>query len=311
MMFGRNNKSRQPIGSSKTGYSSSCLQKGAQRCGVIKEDQRTVSAGGKIRRIGLTLFCLVSITVLFQYGQSLVSRLNQPIRLVQIEGSLKQLSEKNIRAILSNYTHQGFLQIELHKVKQDLEKIPWVESVIMRRQWPDVLSVVIKEKVAIARWRNNHLLSQEGSAFSPGNIDTHKMLPLLVGPENSQQAIMRQFQKLNQLLKPLGIKVSSLYLSERSAWSMELDNGLNLVVGRDLIMEKLRRFVDLYKTHLKNQINDIQTVDLRYVNGLAISKIKISASLSLNSFQPLDPLRLGMAKNDNELDQKIKHTVSI
>ena len=44
-----------------------------------------------------------------------------------------------------------------------------------------------------------------------------------------------------------------------------------MLLGRDRLVEKMRRFIAIYDKTLKEQITNIASVDLRYANGLAVA----------------------------------------
>jgi cell division protein FtsQ len=46
---------------------------------------------------------------------------------------------------------------------------------------------------------------------------------------------------------------------------------VRIVLGRDQIVEKIRRLVVVWRSGLDIQLNNIATIDLRYPNGLAVS----------------------------------------
>ena len=46
--------------------------------------------------------------------------------------------------------------------------------------------------------------------------------------------------------------------------------GIELLLGRDHLVEKMRRFIAIYDKTLKDQITTIARIDLRYSNGLAV-----------------------------------------
>ena len=72
------------------------------------------------------------------------------------------------------------------------------------------------------------------------------------------------------MLAPLGLNVTRLQLSERRAWRMTLNDGLELRLGRDGVERRLQRFVEVYPGVLKQQLARIAAVDLRYTNGFAV-----------------------------------------
>ena len=43
-----------------------------------------------------------------------------------------------------------------------------------------------------------------------------------------------------------------------------------MLLGRDRLVEKMRRFFAIYDKTLKEQITNIARIDLRYANGLAV-----------------------------------------
>ena len=44
-----------------------------------------------------------------------------------------------------------------------------------------------------------------------------------------------------------------------------------MLFGRDHLIEKMRRFAVVHEKELKEQIDKIERVDLRYANGLAVA----------------------------------------
>jgi cell division protein FtsQ len=122
------------------------------------------------------------------------------------------------------------------------------------------------------RWRQNQLLNQEGKVFSPENVLAQMYLPYLTGPEGSEQEVMEQYQKFNQLLYPLGLRIVILGMNSRGAWNIELGNGIKINVGKTNVMEKMRRLVGFIDSYLNEQIVNIESIDLRYSNGISIKK---------------------------------------
>ena len=86
---------------------------------------------------------------------------------------------------------------------------------------------------------------------------------------------MQQYQVLSQMLRPLGFSIARLELRERGSWFLttgagNAGPGLELLLGRGNLVEKMRRFIAIYDKTLKDQITNIARIDLRYANGLAV-----------------------------------------
>ena len=50
-----------------------------------------------------------------------------------------------------------------------------------------------------------------------------------------------------------------------------LAGGIQLVVGGDHFLERMHRFVAIYRTQLAARSGEVQRVDLRYESGIAVA----------------------------------------
>ena len=73
------------------------------------------------------------------------------------------------------------------------------------------------------------------------------------------------------MLRPMGFTVARLELRERGSWFLSTGQGIEVLLGRDHLVEKIRRFGAIYSKALKDQKDNIARVDLRYANGLAVA----------------------------------------
>ena len=55
------------------------------------------------------------------------------------------------------------------------------------------------------------------------------------------------------------------------AWRVETDEGIELVLGREQVGEKIKRLALVWESGLSQQVKQIKTIDLRYPNGLAVA----------------------------------------
>lgn len=229
-------------------------------------------------RVFLAVFGL-ALTVLIGFGirEAFIKVNTQKISTVQIEGALHFLSRSELEEAVNLFVETSLVALDLDLLKQELEAKPWVSRAEVRRQWPDRLIIRIEEEVAIARWGKGQLLNQQGRVFQPDDIAEQMQLPYLSGPEGSENMVMQQYQQFNQLLYPLGVRMRDLELNDRGAWTITFTNtaqGDNLVqvrVGRDDVLERMRRLVTFLESDAAADLPLLAGIDLRYVNGLAIS----------------------------------------
>ena len=213
-----------------------------------------------------------------------------PIRLVEIEGTLIQVSrEEIIQRLLESPTDNfneiegqldkvptsiGFLASDLELLEQQIETIAWMQNAKLRRVWPDKLHIDVKEHTAIARWNQDSLINEYGEIFTPDSIKGTEHLPLINGPEQELQQLLTSFKQVQLQLDSVELGLRVLNLNHRYSWSLELANGIQLQVGRKNLMERVERFVALYPLLQRESDLPIVKVDLRYDTGLAVQRLQ-------------------------------------
>lgn len=196
--------------------------------------------------------------------------LDRPFRSVRIETPLTRVREDEIRSILAGHLDGGFFSLDVEGLKTELEAHPWVSRAAVGRMWPDELTVAVHEHRPIARWGEDALINLQGEIFGVGDLRDAASLPKLKGPSESPVAVMQQYQQFSQALQPAALRISALTLEARGGWRLALDNDIRINVGREALMERLQRFVLLYQQEWRRDERSIESVDLRYANGLAV-----------------------------------------
>ena len=207
----------------------------------------------------------------YQLGLRLLPYADQPIAHVSVQGDLHYVSREAVATRVAPLIHSSFFQVDLAAIRSELEQMPWIAEAEVRRVWPDQVLIRLEEQLPVARWGDEALLNNQGQAFAPGETTDYANLPKLWGPQRAQPEIMRQYQMLSQLLRPLDFTVARLELRDRGSWFLTTGQGLELLLGRDHVVEKMRRFVSVYDKVLKEQSTNIARVDLRYPNGMAVA----------------------------------------
>ncbi|WP_415911853.1 cell division protein FtsQ/DivIB [Neptuniibacter sp. QD37_11] len=213
---------------------------------------------------------VIFIGVLWGIGHNLWQWLDRPVASVVIEGKTQHLDREKLGQIIAGDLTANLLEIDIESVQSLVSEQPWVRVSSIRRDWPDTLLIEVEEEVPVARWGERGLLNHQGDIFWPELSQEYRSLPRLSGPAPDTERVMSQFHDFNQMLKPMGLSVVALDLEARGAWTMELDNQIKVVVGREAINARLQRFLTLYKQRLAAQAADIETIDIRYTHGVAV-----------------------------------------
>lgn len=190
-----------------------------------------------------------------------------PINQVLVTGNRTHVEDTLIETVVRNKHPESFFELNVDALHQEIEDLPWVYRASVRKRWPNSLNVHVVEEIASARWNSDSLLNQYGQTFDAQLADD--ALPDLFGPGGSEQTALQGYRAMQTLLNSASLTIDELYLSERFAWNLRLNNGVKLNLGRSEFVDRLQRFVDVYPLLLK-QGKQINYVDLRYDTGLAV-----------------------------------------
>lgn len=222
----------------------------------------------------LNRLLLVAAAMGFVYGvENLGERLDAiPVERVVFAGDLQHVNREVLVDRVTGHLAAGYLGLDLPAIQLELEEEPWVYRAVVERRWPRELKITIVEETPIAVWGRGGLLNHRGRIFEPEKNQRYRgELPVLDGPEGSALEMMRQYRLMSQLLGDENLMLHSLEMSARGSWAARIENGVELVLGRQEPLEKLRRFLWVYRQTLAADFAKVARVDMRYVNGLAVA----------------------------------------
>ncbi len=220
------------------------------------------------RRIGLSFAGLAVIAVAFS-GLTLL--LDQPIQRVIVTGRLQRVSALDVEKIVrSHLGGAGLVSVDLGNISRGLRTLPWVDRAAVQRSWPRGLKIEIVEQIAVARWNNAGLLNARGDLFLSESRFVPPELPQLAGPPGTEQEVTARYLAAQGHLTEAGMRLAALELDARGAWSLTLDNGVVVRLGRQQIDQRFERFMVAAAKLVSQRATDIAYVDMRYSNGFAV-----------------------------------------
>ena len=218
------------------------------------------------------------ISAIVMGGWKLHSLLNNaetlPIEAIAVKGERDFTSNAEIQQAMQSLMQKSFFNVDVNKVQQTLETLPWVYQASVRREWPAKFKVFLKEQQPIAHWNDTKWLNVHGDVFSAlkpsKDIKRLASLPYLYGADSSAQDVLTVYRQINKLLQINGFGLTTLSFNLRHAWQVTLSNGIKLNLGREDKMARIQRFINLYPSLEKMQ-KPVATLDLRYDTGLAVA----------------------------------------
>ncbi|GAC15590.1 cell division protein FtsQ/DivIB [Aliiglaciecola lipolytica] len=190
-----------------------------------------------------------------------------PINQVIVSGNRVNIKDEVIEQTIRSNHPESFFELDVDRLHREIEALPWVYRASVRKRWPNSLNIHVVEEIASARWNSDSLLNQYGDMFEAQLPE--EVLPNLFGPGGSEQTALNGYRDMQTLLNATSLSIDELYLSERFAWNLRLNNGIRLNLGRSEFVNRLQRFVDVYPL-LKKQNKQVNYIDLRYDTGLAV-----------------------------------------
>ena len=188
---------------------------------------------------------------------------------VKIQGQLHYQTEAEIGDIINRYTSDGFVNVDLADLHAELEALPWIYSVFIKRQLPNDLIISLKEQQAIATWNEHSVINNYGQVFTP---KSPVLIPGLVQFKGKHHdKVLAMYKRVEKLLPSMQKPIKSLLLNDRQIVHITLQSGSKLIISGDDVDRQLMRWNKIVARADVQQLNDIKQADLRYSNGAAVS----------------------------------------
>jgi cell division protein FtsQ len=228
------------------------------------------------------LFGMLALALLVTSFWWLAQRPMFALKVIRIEGTaevpLRYVNRSTVKGTAVPRIKGNFFTVNLDAVRTAFESVPWVRKATVRREWPNKLIVTLEEHIPLGTWgEDGRLLSVKGDVFTANLAEAEEdgELPALAGPIGSEKEVVEVFRDLHDWFAPARLKPASLRLSGRYAWTVGLDNGMKVELGREQSRETLKARVDrlmgIYPQLVARLQDRIESIDMRYPNGLALT----------------------------------------
>ena len=223
---------------------------------------------GLLNAVANLLFAGALMLATYGTGLFIVRQPVFALHELRVSNSLIHVTSDQIEEVAGQDIAGNFFTLDLERLRTGFERLPWVRSADVRREWPDRVNVTLEEQVPLARWGNDALVNIHGEVFAAAYDG---VLPVFIGPDAaSAKEIAVQYDYFRRALAALDDAPAQVQMSLRRAWRLQLTSGLTLELGRDDIEARLDRFVAAYARTVGQLPHRPDYVDLRYSNGFAV-----------------------------------------
>lgn len=278
-----------------------------KRPGAVRGAVRAHEVAWDIRVMHLmssVLFVLAFVLIAILVTQWLANRGSFSIDRLKLSGDLQHVNVAAVREQALTRLRGSFFTLDLAVAKQAFEQLPWVRQAVVKRVWPHGIAVELQAHQPVAYWTSladttslstsadERLLNSYGEVFEANVDEVDEDLPHLSGPSTRAASVWDMYGALNQHLIAAGMsqRLNALTLTARSEWEVELDDGLQLSLGRDdeKLWERVTRFTGTIaqaRTQLAALGQNLawSHIDLRHSQGYAIGMRKTSVTTEIDN----------------------------
>lgn len=199
---------------------------------------------------------------------------------ITVQGDVAHNSAATLRANVAPRLAGNFFTVDLQQAREAFQSVPWVRQAVVRRQFPNRLRVQLEEHQPQAFWgadSESRLVNSFGEVFeaNPGDVEQDD-LPRLAGPEGTSQQVLAMYRGLKPLFEPMDLAIAELTLTNRGGWTLQLDSGATVELGRGTTEEVLARSQRFAQTLTQvtskygRRPEALVTADLRHADGYAV-----------------------------------------
>ncbi len=203
------------------------------------------------------------------------------LKLIRVEGVenqvLRHVNVLTVRDAALPKIKGNFFTTNLDSVRSAFEAVPWVHKASVQREWPNKLIVTLEEHQPLGTWDDDgRLMSVKGDIFTANLAEAEEDADLILfsGPEGSEKEVLARYIDFKQWFSKISLAPEAVQYSSRYAWSVKLNNGMKVELGRVQDELSLKQRVDqlltVYPQLVASLQDSIESVDMRYPNGLAL-----------------------------------------
>lgn len=190
------------------------------------------------------------------------------VKQVSVLGDITINQRNAVFRFLGNYE---LLATPIDELQQELAAESWIHAATVERRWPDTLLISVVPERPIALWNDDAYLNDDGEVFTSPFVNQAR-LPQLYGPVGREAEVMTQYQQLNTALFRVGQSIETLTLGPRNNWRFQSDIGIEVLLGKAALMERVQRLLRITEFIVEQgQLDQVDQIDTRYGNGVAVA----------------------------------------
>jgi cell division septal protein FtsQ len=192
-----------------------------------------------------------------------------PVKHIFKEGTFEYSNESRIDDILKNYISKEIYEIDLRKLKNQIEEDPWIRNAQIILAPPHKITVKISEFKPLFLWNKLSYVDKEGFAIKSEKYLIKNILEISSSQDN-EVYMYDLYLNLQKILSEINIDV--IKLSKDNDMMVILTSEYRFFMRHADYELKLREFLSVYDQFLLTQKSRKirKNIDLRYPTGFAV-----------------------------------------
>ncbi|HHF1540397.1 TPA: FtsQ-type POTRA domain-containing protein, partial [Haemophilus influenzae] len=151
-----------------------------------------------IRAFAVLLGVFFLLGVYFNWQSILEKMDDKPISAFALVGQNTFTTADDIKeSLLKMGELKGFWGQDVAPIQEQIEALPWVKGAIVRKMWPNRLSIWVSEYQPVAFWNQNQFVTLDGIVFQLPSVRlTAKNLPYLGGPDYQSLKVIETWNQI-------------------------------------------------------------------------------------------------------------------
>jgi cell division protein FtsQ len=202
-----------------------------------------------------TLIIILSIVGILFYKEGvlndhIVKKVEEFFLVKNIETiGRKRASKPKLLSILKNYQNTTLLSLDLESIQMEVEKVPWIKKVIIRRILPNKLSLTIEEFIPKAVWvrgRDRFVLDKNGYLIEKIFDQEYKNYFTVKGVE-ADLNLMMLIENLENFPEIYN-QIDYANFIGRRRWDLHYKTGVKILLPQDKVNDSL----SILQSYIKN-----------------------------------------------------------
>ncbi len=176
------------------------------------------------------------------------------VRVVNVQApiglEMSEYQRAEAQAIAGIIPDEVMFGVSPSEIRARVADLPWVESVMVRRLWPDQIQIVITPRAASALWQENGRLTYmdaTGRKLGIANVTSAKGFALVVGA-NAGPVAPALFAALAPYQEIASRTSAAIRVGDRR-WTLRMKSGGDILLPEQNVAETLARINEYQASH--------------------------------------------------------------